>query len=602
MDLNKRAKPASKIQNIHEWPDWPMCLTNKAQPNQTNKQGKKMKRHILQELARGVKRRNVRKESAGLVEKWERTPLLNGISNLTEKANMAVLLENQVKELLRESTSMAAGDVQGFASVAFPMVRRVFGKAIANKIVSVQPMSLPAGLIFFIDFVYNTSRLNATADASIQGGGRVASQITGGVLVNDDTSDLSRYGELGFRGLNNGYSSATGSLTGLALTEVYAPFEVDGTNDAANAAIRFDPDLASGSYATVLSVPITAAQFRDTLVGDNYVPILCELSIDTSGSTQVRRLTYRNGTDTALRFVFHATASFSTLIIGGQTATLTFPRKDAWTAVNLGAIVGASPWELEFQTEIPEINLKVDQIPVTAETKKLKAKWSPELAQDLAAFHNVDAESELTGVLSEHIELEIDMELLADLCQGAKAARYYWSREPGNFLNRETGVSKASAVTPPDFTGNVSEWYQTLIETINDASATIYRKIRKGGANFLVTSPEMNSILEMTRGFAANTAVDAEKSDAGTLKTGTVSKKWDVYTSPLFWRNVVLVGRKGSGFLESGYVYAPYVPLQVTPTIPGPEDFTPRKGVMTRFAKKMVQPDFYALVIVKDLV
>ena len=556
-------------------------------------------RMILQELAKGIKRRDVREESRALVAKWAETNLLVGLETETEKANMSVLLENEVKELISEASSMAAGDVQGFASVAFPMVRRIFGKAIANKIVSVQPMSLPAGLIFFIDFVYNTSRLANVADESIFGGGRVASQTTGGVFVDD--SGTTRYGEKGFLAMNNGYSTATGSIAGLAITEVHAPFEVGGTDNTANAAIRYDPDLASGSYATVIKVPITQAQFRDDLPEANYVPIVSTLSGGSSGSVQVRRLTYRNNQDLFLNLVYHSTASFGSLNTGSQTVTLTFPRKDAWTSPNLGAIAGTSPWELEFQAEIPEINIKVDQIPVTAITKKLKAKWSPELAQDLNAFHNVDAESELTGILSEHVELEIDMELLQDLVNGASAARYFWSRSPGNFLNRSTGATLASATLPPDFTGNVSEWYQTLLEVVNDASAQIHRKVRKGGANFLVTSPEINSIIEMTQGFAGNTAVDAERSDAGVLKTGTISRKWDVYTSPLFWRNVILVGRKGSGFLESGYVYSPYVPLQVTPTIPGPEDFTPRKAVSTRYAKKMVRPDYYALVIVKDL-
>ena len=238
---------------------------------------------------------------------------------------------------------------------------------------------------------------------------------------------------------------------------------------------------------------------------------------------------------------------------------------------------------------------------MTAVTKKLKAKWSPELAQDLNAYHNLDAEVELTSVLSEQIALEIDQEILSDLVSGANGATLYWSRLPGKFVNREDGSILGSSLFP-DFTGTVSEWYETLLETINEVSARIHRKTLRGGANFIVVSPEMANILEFTSGFRAAAAVDEEGGNWGVKQVGSISRKMDIYVDPYFIRNVVLVGRKGNSFLESGYVYAPYVPLQVTPTIFGTEDFVPRKGVMTRYAKKMVRPDMYGLVICVDLV
>ena len=255
-----------------------------------------------------------------------------------------------------------------------------------------------------------------------------------------------------------------------------------------------------------------------------------------------------------------------------------------------------------LNTRIPEIDIKVDSIAVTAVTKKLKAKWTPELGQDLNAYHNLDAEVELTGILSEQIALEIDQEILNDLVQGATAGTLYWSRRPGQFLDPEAGTSITSSTAPPDFTGTVSEWYETLVETINDVSARIHRKTLRGGANFLVCGPEVANILEFTSGFRANIAADDDKGTVGAVNAGSISKKWDVWVDPYFPRNVVLVGRKGGSFLESGYVYAPYVPLQVTPTIFGDEDFLPRKGVMTRYAKKMVRPDMYGLVVVRDLI
>jgi len=241
-------------------------------------------------------------------------------------------------------------------------------------------------------------------------------------------------------------------------------------------------------------------------------------------------------------------------------------------------------------------------VSVTAVTKKLKAKWTPELAQDLNAYHNLDAEVELTGILSEQIALEIDREILEDLMKGATASTLHWSRHPGKFVNRTTGAEIGADTVAPDFTGTVSEWYETLCETINDVSAQIHRKTLRGGANFVVCSPEVANVLEFTSGFRADVTGDNDRGTVGAVKTGSLSKKWDVYVDPYFPRNVVLVGRKGGSFLESGYVYAPYVPLQVTPTIFGIEDFVPRKGVMTRYAKKMVRPDMYGLVVVQDLV
>jgi hypothetical protein len=251
---------------------------------------------------------------------------------------------------------------------------------------------------------------------------------------------------------------------------------------------------------------------------------------------------------------------------------------------------------------MPEIDIKVDSTAVTANNKKLKAKWSPELAQDLNAYHNLDAEVELTSILSEQIALEIDQEILNDLIQGAAkgAGVRYWSRAAGKFVNRVTGVEVGASTAAPDFTGTVSEWYETLLETINDVSAEIHRRTVRGGANFVVCSPEVANILEFTAGFRANVTVDANGT-AGAVNVGSISKKLDVYVDPYFPRNVVLVGRRGNSFLESGYVYAPYVPLQVTPTIFGTEDFVPRKGVMTRYGKKLVRPDMYGVVVCLDV-
>tara|TARA_R100000664_G_scaffold34151_1_gene54398 strand:- start:2095 stop:3882 length:1788 start_codon:yes stop_codon:yes gene_type:complete len=591
---------------------------------------------VLEKLTEGIVNRDLQKEGAALLAKWENTGLLEGLGNERSKDTMARLLENQAKELLREAAStMAGGDVEGFASVAFPIVRRVFGSLIANDLVSVQPMSLPSGLIFFLDFTYGESKAaaGAVSGESIYGGDKVGQQITGGVdlgmtLDSDDSSP-----EKSFYGLNNGYSSPTGSVTtanGTALTLLESTNNYPQSHDKnVERLAGFDPDIPSGSAVCIAQIT------RDKLVDsngsrmnfDNLVGL--DITLASSGNAQparlVRRLTsFASGTNQqTLNLVFIATSSAGTAtkinhaITGSQSIVKSFAIEDnfngtaaAPAADALGVIAGADTWGLENTENIPELNIKVDSVSVTAVTKKLKAKWTPELGQDLNAYHNLDAEVELTSILSEQIALEIDREILKDLIAGATAGTLYWSRRPGRFLTRDSGeqVGKEGSTTyaneslfGADFTGTVSEWYETLVETINDVSAQIHRKTLRGGANFVVVSPEVANILEFTAGFRASVTADADRGTVGAVNVGSLSKKWDVYVDPYFPRNVVLVGRKGGSFLESGYVYAPYVPLQVTPTIFGVEDFVPRKGVMTRYAKKMVRPDMYGLVVVRDL-
>jgi hypothetical protein len=567
---------------------------------------------VLQKLTEGIVNRNIQKEGEALLSKWEQTGLLEGMDNEGARSNMAVLLENQAKELLREASSMAAGDVEGFASVAFPIVRRVFGGLIANQLVSVQPMSLPAGLIFFLDFTYTDGRAGLEADESVYGGGVVGKEIQTGV------TDLTEEGG-GFYNLQSGYSSPTGSVE-VALTAVSAlpSTVIDNLTDAQKKLLRYDPDLLGLADGTAAVAQFTLTEASLTNANLDQLISLAEsgLGISNAGSavagTLVRRLTDNDGTNVTVT-VLNTAGAVPTI----NALTCSYAIADNYDAsVELGAIVGANPFAFEGADDsrstfnggdvdqIPEIDSKVDSVSVTAVTKKLKAKWTPELSQDLNAFHNMDAEVELTSILSEQIALEIDQEILNDLVKGATAGTFYWSRRPGRFVDRGTGsdISTFSneALLGADFTGTVSEWYETLIETINDISAQIHRKTLRGGANFLVCGPETANVLEFTAGFRASVTHDADTGQAGTVKIGAISKKFDVYVDPYFPRNAVLVGRKGGSFLESGYVYAPYVPLQVTPTIFGVEDFVPRKGVMTRYAKKMVRPDMYGLVIIKD--
>jgi|DEB0MinimDraft_10_1074344.scaffolds.fasta_scaffold13006_2 hypothetical protein len=570
----------------------------------------------LEKLTEGIVARDLQKEGAALLNKWEGTGLLEGLNSDVTKNNMARLLENQAKELLREASTMAAGDVEGFSAVAFPIVRRVFGELIANELVSVQPMSLPSGLIFFLDFTSSTEKLGYDQNASLFGGGAVAAQITGGIDLGSTFPGLNA--EKGPYALNNGYASPTGTVSvtisavasgtyGAGVTESTMGDGDTVTSDTFDKLLRYDPDIASGTNCAIASVPVATL----SAAGVNMDNLITLSSGGLSNEVLLRRLTRIDPDDNTRVLLVAIPAASETGRTPAQLTTaltaitvIDAAITDNFAASNaVGSVRGQSEWALENTPNIPEIDIKVDSVAITANTKKLKAKWSPELGQDLNAYHNLDAEVELTSILSEQIALEIDQEILNDLIQGAAkgAGVRYWSRAAGKFVNRVTGVEVGASTAAPDFTGTVSEWYETLLETINDVSAEIHRRTVRGGANFVVCSPEVANILEFTAGFRANVTVDANGT-AGAVNVGSISKKLDVYVDPYFPRNVVLVGRRGNSFLESGYVYAPYVPLQVTPTIFGTEDFVPRKGVMTRYGKKMVRPDMYGLVICQDLV
>jgi len=628
---------------------------------------------ILQKLTEGVQSRDMQAEGQALLNKWEATGLLEGLNDGHAKQGMACLLENQAKELLREASSMGTGDVEGFAAVAFPIVRRVFGGLIANDLVSVQPMSLPSGLIFFLDFVKSPDkRAGLSHDPeSIYGGNKVAKGIQEGVDLSPAHSDTGRdpLDAGGFYDFNTGFGHATGSVinstkavavnaTVTAAMRVALVADTPATltgqktiadfkaNTAAGAALAklvdFDPDFLAITPTTtrvlLLDLPIPSDLNRDALStvrlerdADKRIGVSEQDDNATAtdrlvaGCRQIRRLTKLvdttgNGTvdklrvciindDADIAVIDNDDAGVAAHIIAAadhQVEIQSYAKADQLSEVasGLGAVnvlgTDGSGMPLENATDMAEIDIKVDSIAVTAQTKKLKAKWSPELGQDLNAYHNLDAEVELTGILSEQIALEIDRELLGDLVNGATAGTRYWSRAPGLFVD-SSGAEVGASSAAPDFTGTVSEWYETLIETINDVSAQIHRKTLRGGANFVVCSPEVANILEFTSGFRASVTADQDRGTIGALKSGSLSKKFDVYVDPYFVRNVILVGRKGSSFLESGFVYSPYVPLQVTPTIFGTEDFVPRKGVMTRYAKKMVRPDMYGLVVVRGL-
>lgn len=623
-----------------------------------------MKQFTLQHLAQGINQKHVGAERARLTEKWARTGLLRGLDG-NKREVMSQLLENQAAQVLKESNALSngagslvgSGQIQGFSNIAFPIVRRVFGGLVANELVSIQPMSLPSGLIFYLDYTYGTDVGKPTGQA-----GEVYSRGTS--IYNSPTGKGVRSGSLATGGMYDlvgaGYSRVTGSMTalnfaaasvfsgsykgtsGLTWTDggrIASDTDFSGSN-ARN--LDFDAQvetaLASNDYdAFLVYVPtsaITAAIPGADLLAVEQIAVFSGYGANAvawgetyqggQGVLNLRRLNKRGNFATSTGFAVDAlNGTHIQMVLKGANglSVLTAATGHLSCAVSTGLSVdgdsGATVTVPSFESDfgatpapaIPEIDIKIESIAITAETRKLRARWSPELAQDLNAYHSMDAEVELTSILSEQIALEIDREILNDLVTQANGANYYWSRAPGRFVNKATGspvVLASSLSIGPAFTGTVREWYETLIETIIDVANTIHRKTLRGSANFMVCGPDVATILESSVLYKPKFSMDGEGQvgspfTIGAEAIGTLSNRFTVYKDPYFVRNKILVGYKGGSYLETGYVYAPYVPLIVTPTIFAPEDFTPRKGVMTRYGKKMVRSDFYGTVTCLDM-
>jgi hypothetical protein len=549
---------------------------------------------IIRQLAEGVERRDMLQESNRLTKKWERTGLLEGFGSPRAKQNMARLLENQAASfvnLLTESSTTA--DIIGFQNIAFPIVRRVFAGLIANELVSVQPMSLPAGLLFYLDYRFD----------SVKAGNRDDGFAVGHSLFGSRNSLQDQRAEGGFFNLASSFSQRekvstatfSGTLAAAALSDV-----------------DWDPDL-SGNLANIDTLTLTNAYSHLSASGSQYDNAALKQWVPCSGSSTswsastdgtpvqigtlvvYRRHTKKSGND--LVFVVSGSAT------GVESIKVSYLVDSTLTGGTSGSLVRPN-----FESDLgdpavptmPEIDLRIESVSVNTKTRKMKATWTPEIAQDLAAYQNLDAEVELTQVLSETIALEIDLEILADLLVQATGATLYWSRKPGKFLDAYTGTTESGA----SFTGNVREWYETLVEVIITAANEIHTKTLRGAANFCVTSPAVCSIFEASLAYKPSYDPSDTKETqftVGTEKVGSLNSRFTVYKNPYFPKNKILVGFKGSAFLETGYVYAPYVPLIVTPTIYSPDDLTPRKGVMTRYAKKMVRSDFYGTVTIMDM-
>ena len=535
------------------------------------------------------------KQTRKLVDKWEPTGLLDGIEDSTKKTGMSVLLENQATQLIKEASSTGTGgNKEEWSGVALPLVRRIFGEISAQEFVSVQPMNLPSGLIFYLDFKYgSTQTANHTSGADIFGNTSGSGDAAGGL-----------YG-----GGKSGYSINDQATAAQA---VHASAASSGNYISASATwkeVEFEPDLSASIHNVTdadggglgnnqlhkLTVS-TAAMTRPDKEG------IKAYSISGSGFDEFfPHYTSINAAGTEISFICRSNGSvLDDLVVKYHQAPTDQQRGEFEASPTAGSDGGYSG---EGDAGIPEVDIQLRSISIVAKTRKLKAVWTPELAQDLNAYHSVDAEAELTAMLSEYIAMEIDLEILDMLAINASAKTEYWSAKVGyEYDGSGAAESDFAEISGSSNAYTKPSWFQTLGIKIQSVSNAIHQKTLRGGANFVVVSPETSTILESVSGYVANTGDASAKNYAmGVEAVGSINNRYTVYKNPYMTTNDVLIGFRGSNFLETGAVYAPYVPMIMTPLVYDPQNFTPRKGVMTRYAKKMVRPEFYGKVIIADI-
>jgi len=529
------------------------------------------------------------KENRQIVNKWAKTGLLDNLNSEYEKNGIAVLLENQAKQLIDESnrTGTAAGSEE-WAGVALPLVRRIFSEIAAKDFVSVQPMNLPSGLVFFLDFKYGTAQPGFTTGAGKDSQNDSVFGVTGKDAKDADPSG-GLYGAGRFGYSVNEATSATLSVTATT---------VDSTNCATGsvshstpATYQYDTEFQNAYSASLASGKIFTVTVSSASLTNHDTEAIRAFKISGSGILgYFPQYTTANTSNSQITFVVSASA------VPGN-AVVSYEKQP--TATSRGDFEDTAGSALADTTAIPEINLELRSESIVAKTRKLKAVWTPEFAQDLNAYHSIDAEAELTSMLSEYISQEIDLEILDMLIKNAQTTEK-WSARIGRTFDGATNTFGDYATNQAAASAfNQQTWFQTLVTKIQKVSNTIHQKTLRGGANFLVCSPQVATILESMPGYA----VDGEgmKFAMGVQKVGQLNGRITVYKNPYMLENQVLVGFRGSQFLETGAVYAPYIPLVMTPLVYDPTNFTPRKGVMTRYAKKIVRPEFYGLIQIDSL-
>ena len=554
----------------------------------------------------GLKHLRVIKEDT--IKKWDELGFLEGLDG-HQKDNIAQLYENQASYLINEA---AVADASGsFETVVFPIIRRVFSKLLANDIVSVQAMNLPIGKLFF--FIPKIQERNGAGHYSPYGmpgaGGSAATGYTGGNLYD-------RFYEAGdgnspdtglFDYSKGQYSAVTLTATTIVtfangVTSNVAVSAITGASNAQSSLILkftgFSKDgqgkligpngnsMDTEEFLASAEVNYSGSSKNFNVVTQKYGKGIVEYGQKAS-STNYPQGNYNDICDEdGVIFVsvdmqnYSATSGFSNITVPTGASindfTLSFRVYDT----------------LEFEDQIGEVSFDLQSVTVSVTERKLRATWSPELAQDVSAFHNIDAEAELTALLSEQIAAEVDREILRDLRKGA-AWKAKWDYN-------EWKYGGASGATLQGYTQK--DWNQTLVTKVNQISAQIHKTTLRGGANWIVVSSEVSAVFDDLEYFhVSNAAPEQDSYNMGIEKIGSLAGRYQVYRDPYFPASKILIGHKGKSLLDAGYIYAPYVPLQLTPTMYNPFTMTPIKGIMTRYAKKMVNNRYFGVIDVKGI-
>jgi len=547
------------------------------------------------------------------IGKWDSLGFLEGLKGHV-KENIAQLYENQASALLTEATDAQSSG--SFETVVFPIVRRVFSKLLANDIVSVQAMNMPIGKLFY--FVPKTTGRNHNPlNGNAENGSLpecVFSSCSGNAV--SEFLQKSLYDVF----YNDGMFDASKGTATIQTTEAYGVI-VSANGETVETAFSAQPLASDGSLRNVtMCVSGFTSDGAGRLTGPDgnemdtesflsSLRVVADLDIkDKDGKTII---------EAGASVPFNVTAQkYGKGIVNYDdicdpqgclmlTADLTHPACVSCATETFDGYIGAdsatsvsfsASWmqyaTLEFATEMGEVSFELDEVVVSVTERKLRATWSPELAQDVSAFHNIDAEAELTALLSEQVAAEIDREILRDLRSGAA-----WTlRWDYNGWKRTSGNGGFNAYTQ-------KEWNQTLITRINQLSAQIHKSTLRGGANFIVVSSEASAIFDDLEYFhVSNAAPEQDQYNMGIEKIGSLGGRYTVYRDPYAPANSIIVGHKGKSLLDTGYIYAPYVPLQLTPTLQNPFNFAPTKGIMTRYAKKMVNNRFYGTLTIDGVV
>ena len=493
-----------------------------------------------------------------VINRWDSLGLLEGLGG-HRKENIAQLFENQASYMLNES--VALGNEGSFETVVFPIVRRVFSKLLANEIVSVQALNLPIGKLFYFVPKLENSAFSAGA----------AGINPAGTQVSPNLYDA-------FYGENGLYDTSKGAATTLT-----------GTLTTAN---LFEYATAGNGYATKAGTSVAAGATEIVKVNFGASITNWENAEEVMSTLAMTSATANADFD----FYLPAQKYGNSIMEANGDIYVAVVNNSASVVLPLtGLTVTAKEYDsLEYEDQMGEVSFELKSVTVSVIERKLRAQWSPELAQDVSAFHNIDAEAELTALLSEQVAAEIDREILRDLRRGA-AWRMTWDYS-GSRVNTG-GLSASNGFYTQ------KEWNQTLITAINQVSAQIHKATLRGGANWIVVSAEVSAILDDLEYFhVSNAAPEQDKFNMGIERIGSLGGRYQVYRDPYFPADTILMGHKGTSLLDTGYIYAPYVPMQLTPTMYNPFTFAPVKGIMTRYAKKMVNNRFYGVIKCKNIV